>query len=308
MKKIKRILVVIIYLTLILYIGAILFINTKGENIVAEQLEASLKEEVSMKKLRYAFPLGIQAEELKIGEVFEAVSLSAQIDITSLATERITIHLLKATTPNITIKNASSNPKVILERIEQKPKSQAKDVEVESTQKKAVKKIIIKKVVINDGVINYSDDKGKKLEFSIEDVYLNLSDLPLPMQDANTSFQLSGRLDKDNSPFTGSNVSASGWVNWFRRDMDGKLMLQDQSGSAGLSADLKSEANDLNVEGRVNIKNFIAVPEQKTDSINNIILSALSGLDVDSQFSFKTQMDDVDIGPITFTGNVGVRE
>lgn len=165
----------------------------------------------------------------------------------------------------------------------------------------------VTRVIVNGGTYSYVGGGENPLRFRVEDIRLEAGDILIPLASVHTNFKFWGRLAQEKNPLNGSRVESSGWVDWVKKDMEGTLQVVDPSGHAGLTAQAVSKNNDMTVTGDLKMTSLPAVT-RSTDAtaINELISGVLSaaGVEIGARFSFKTKMDDLQIGNIAFSGKV----
>ena len=105
-------------------------------------------------------------------------------------------------------------------------------------------------------------------------------------------------------------VEASGWVDILKRDREAKIEVVEANGTVGLTADVVSKNNDMDVAGEIKMQNLLQGVDKEASSdestVNDLVLNALSsaGVEIGANFAFKTEMDNFRVGQISFSGNV----
>lgn len=165
----------------------------------------------------------------------------------------------------------------------------------------------ITQLAVNGGTYSYVGGGENSLRFRVENIRLEAGDILIPLTSVHTNFKFWGRLAQENNPLSGSRVESSGWVDWAKKDMEGTLQVVDPSGHAGLTAQAVAKNNDMTVTGELKMTSLSSVT-RSTDAtaINELISGVLSaaGVEIGAKFSFKTKMDDLQIGNIAFSGTV----
>jgi hypothetical protein len=182
----------------------------------------------------------------------------------------------------------------------------------------ASNQLVIHQLSVVDGQMMYYQNAPKADVLSpLQDFSFELSDVQLKMQNlivpfdrpAVTKFDLMARFFKEGLPISGSRVTSSGWVDWDRKDMEAEMAIIDLDGKAGLHAKAISRANDLEIKGKVDMKDFLTELGGQSEGaadLEGFLLGTLasSGLDIAANFSFQTRMDDFQIDNIKFSGSV----
>jgi len=169
----------------------------------------------------------------------------------------------------------------------------------------------ISKLQIRKGSVEYFKSLDYKFAFSLENVFLTAEDIIFPLKPVHTNFHLTGILDKDKFPLSGSRVEGAGWIDLIQKDMSSRFKVLEKDDRAGLTANIVSKNNQMRVEGDIQVRNLSFTPETETqeESVQNMIFGALSsmGVAIGAKYSFETKMDDFKISNISFSGNVSTR-
>lgn len=178
------------------------------------------------------------------------------------------------------------------------------------------KRANVRELIVREGRYRYlNDSSGGNFSFEAENIYIKAEHLILPLAGlltgARTDFLISGRLKRKDGPFSDGNVDGSGWIDFVKKDMEGKIKVREAEGFGGLTADLFSRDNHMKVDGELKLGNFFAeVNKAATPAaagVNDLVLGALSsfGVEIGAKFSFETKMDDFQVSNISFSGSVG---
>ena len=178
------------------------------------------------------------------------------------------------------------------------------------------KRAKVRELIVRDGRYRYlNDSSGGNFSFEAENVYLKAEHLILPLAGlpagVRTDFLFSGRLKRKDGPLSDGNVEGSGWIDFVKKDMEGKFKVLEAEGFGGLTADLSSRDNHMKVNGELNLGNFLAGANKAATpaaaGVNDFVLGALSsfGVEIGAEFSFETKMDDFQVSNISFSGSVG---
>jgi hypothetical protein len=172
--------------------------------------------------------------------------------------------------------------------------------------------VYIEELFIDDGNLSYWEESAQqRFSFDVEEVKVLARHVAFPVESVKSDFDISGRLVKEGNPLSGSRVEAVGWVNIARKDMEGHLEIIEEDGRAGLTADVVAQNNHMRVNGSLKVSNLVMGAKKKeaapdSPAVNDLVFGALSALNVEinSQFSFGTKMDDFQMKNISFSGSV----
>ncbi len=189
---------------------------------------------------------------------------------------------------------------------------QAKAVDVQFEFSSIFSKLAkVRELIVREGRYRYlNDSSGGNFAFEAENIYLKAEHLILPFDGlpagVRTDFLISGRLKRKDGPLSDGNVEGAGWIDFVKKDMEGKFKVLEAEGLGGLTADLSSRDNHMKVNGELKLGNFLA-GASKAAGVNDIVLGALSsfGVEIGAKFSFETKMDDFQVSNISFAGSVG---
>jgi hypothetical protein len=143
----------------------------------------------------------------------------------------------------------------------------------------------------------------------------------------NTKFDFSAAVASPSGQLPSGALKSEGWVNFVRKDMLAKISVQNLDGSlfrpfykdflsedvrgvtVNLSTDLVSKNNDMVVKGQLSLKSHAVKKDEPKDdsfSIEDFVLKGLqsSGMEIVTNFHFKTKMDSFKIDSIPFSGKV----
>ena len=324
MKFLKKILLFFIVLFVLFVVAASFYIKRYGKAMIEEAVGASLKKKFSMANIRYQFPMGFAAEDVDLEKIFRAKNISAQFSLAAIFSRRLDIVYVILKNPVIRVERSTLAPPSERTPSEGTPSAGAPPAEGQPEslpgEKPAGKKfeVFIHRLFVQNGQVQYSlESPGQKYEFALRDLQLKAQQIALPLASIKSNFVLTGRIDKNVTPFAQGQLEASGWFNWPRRDLQAKVKITQPDGNVGLRADAISKNNIMSVNGEINVQNFIAqaVREARpkteaSSSINDLIADSLSsmGVRIGAQFSFQTKMDDFQLNAVSFSGNVSGKE
>ena len=317
-------------LFIILWMGVVtcyIYIRLNGRQLVIETLSEVFHEPVRLEATYFLFPFGLRINDLKVGEKKEVIQIKdvqVQIGIPDLFHRRVHLLFMRLSQPVLNITRAQ-NSKMILGNVDAQataPQTNKENLAVKqvplsdpSTQKV---NLMIDYLVVERGEIKFRDfSREKKFELTLQDIGLKAKNVAIPSQPVNTKFDLKADIFKEMSlsdlPFSASRIDGRGWVNFYKRDMQAKFDVVDSVGKVFLTSQINSKDNEMAIDGKVHISNFIAPANSQTDasasSLKDLIFSSLqsSGVEIVADFHSKTKMDDFHWDAVTFSGNLGYK-
>jgi len=278
------------------------------KNLFLSILQSSLNQDITAADVDYDFPFGFSLDNFKIGEFIQSKKLSAQFDPQSIRKKQIILTELTLHQPIITWLKAASN-----EPASNDPQPQIPKAASETAIPKTDIKLLVKKLIIRGGRLHYADTASEiPLNFQLDNVQLQADDLTFPIEPNTTTFQFNGTLIKKSAALSGSLIKSDGWIDLARRDMDSQIFVFEKNDRIGLSAHAVSKNNDLNVTGKVLVKNLFSKEhrDKLEGKVDNFVLTALSdlGVELGADFSFQTKLDDFRIDEISFSGSVSTQD
>jgi len=134
-----------------------------------------------------------------------------------------------------------------------------------------------------------------------------------PFEERKIQVNVKAQLEGEQLPFSESVVFAEGWMDLKSLDMDEAVVLKDTSGAEILAVNFKSKNNNMAVAGKVNMAELLAQGmsgQEKEDSIQNLLWGTLGseGVNMMSQFSFQTKMNDFHLRNISFSGKLELKD
>jgi hypothetical protein len=165
---------------------------------------------------------------------------------------------------------------------------------------------IIRHVAIHNGTLSFEMRNGKAL--TVEKIEADLKNVPLAGQSVRTAFVARASVVSWKRFFPGRSLTAQGWVNWADRDMDVKAEALSDDGLMRMNVALVASHNDLLADGTIFLigGNQPGLKNDEAGVAENVVRDVLgsSQTDIEAKFSFRTQMDRVEIGPISLKGNI----
>lgn len=323
MKVFKRVFAVFVLIFALAVGGAYVYIKINGKALLETALRDSLKRNVRLEAVHYRFPLGISVKGIEVEGLLKAKAVAAQVRLDSLFTRKLNFSSVRVAQPFIDIHQkktlsleasqavgAGQAPSgAVPYPVEKGPLPSA--VSASKTASAPVS-VYIGELSVDNGTLSYLEESAQQeFSFVVEGIKALVRHVSFPVEPVKSDFNVSGRLVKEGNPLSGSRLEASGWINIVKRDMEGHLDIIEEDGRAGLTADAVSQNNQMRVNGHWKVSNLIMGDKKKesvsdSPAVNDLVFGALAALNVEinSQFSFDTKMDDFQMKNIAFAGSV----
>jgi len=334
-KIFSKIVFLFFLITLVVFVGSNIFLNTKVKDVITTHLRASFNKNVHIRRLSWQWPLTLRLSEFSFDGKNFVKDVQLTIGFSDLSREGIHIIKLNLIEPLVNLQRTKEG-EVELDGFSFKGnevKREASGVLPPSLQglesfDPALKRkerglqwrnfiksqLRIDQLVIQNGQINFTDLSSEKTsQVTLEGVQVIAKNVGLPLnRDINTPFSLKALLNtRGRWPVSEGVINSSGWINIKRKDMEVDLDVIKPDGDLGLTAKLVSRNNDMQVKGNINLNDLNAVikspPEESLSSFESFFWGALSssGLRISTDFAFDTKMDDFRVHQVVLSGDVG---
>lgn len=320
MKILRRLLLWTTISILAVFILLTVYVKFYGKAGILQALNTSLKTTVTIEDIYYHVPFGVSAYKITVGDYFQADAVSVQINPKSFFQRHIILSDVLLVKPEVIIKKELKvQEPAPIENVPQTagaqggvaPVSQPSSVvsDDKNLSKDQRPKVYIDQLIVKDGQVSYNNNAPRDtFQFQLENVQLRAQQLTCPFSNEQTQFSLIGRLAEDQSPLAGSSVQSSGWFNMVEKNMQAQLKVEDPGKKGGLTANIVAKNNHATVSGELNLNNFLSKFRKKEDSgassVDDIVTSVLSSMEIGAKFSFETKMDDFQVNNIAFSGSV----
>lgn len=327
MKLIKNILLTFLLIIGLFYAGATVYVKLYAKDTLTSALSSGFKQDVSIGQVHYQFPFGISAKTVTIGDLLKIDVLLAQLNPLAFAQKKYHITHLTFIRPSAVIEKTSDVPLIP----EQTSPGAQKEISSQSSSQPELN-FEISTFIIKDGRLDYTQTFAqpvdnnetptallsspiKKLSINLKNIQSTARGLVYPPEARKTAFDFQAVLSAQESLFSGNIVKGSGWIDWLQRDMQGHIEVMQKDGQSNLIADIVSIKNDMQVKGRLAMKDFIKsepaplLQANETAPVNQLVVETLSsmGMDIGTDFSFSTKMDNFRFDRISFRGSVATR-
>lgn len=319
MKILRNIIIIVVILLIVAYLSIFIFVSTNGKALVSENLKNILGRDVYVGSVYLTPPFSININNLEIKDLAKLNSIKVEPSILGLFFGRTVLNKLTIVNPAVSIVRLTDSQFNFSPVVGHMKRSQGKKVE-----------FIVKEAFIRQGRINFKD-KTQDISFDISPINISVV---TSLIDRKTRINLDAQaISADGQNL--ANISASGWLNFFKKDMDAELSIKDveliyftayfkdflrkvKSGKLFFDANMVSKNNDLLIDCHLETHNlrFIEQESQATDTqqkvvdlfdnLSSVILGALIGPGGGGIFDFSihTKFDNPKLEGLQFKGNI----
>lgn len=321
-KKILIVLLTIVIIVVSLHVSLFIFINLKGKAFIIQNIEKEFGEVATLESLTLKFPFNLEIKNFKCGDVsfkeanivlgfcgpFQFRLAFDKIDIKGLYVK------VRKSKRGIKIK-----PFLIPELAQDKEESSAGQKAVPLDKPKVVVRkavpLKIQRLHIEDGRIEFIDVGHKKpIRIFVQDISVKIKNIAFP-ELTKAHIDLLASL-KSETAVSKDSVSLSGWVDYFRKDMDVNLNLTSidyalfsqyypqfwkpkalsiKQAYLSLKSHLHSENNDLTIKNTLTLDEIEYIDDGEESSRRNMaktIVALIQGEKDKASLNFtvKTKM------------------
>lgn len=261
MKKILKLIIWIVIILVVIYLGLNIALGVFGKKLIISQLEKNLKRKTTLAGLNFSFPLSLNLSGLDIEDLIKVDYVSLRPSILGFLSGRVILNDLRLLRPQVIIEKSRDGQLSIpfLSSV-----SSGKQKAQESKPAK-LPPILLAGFRVGDGRITFID-RGltpKGYYVILNNINIDISKVSFPPQSLYTKFDIAANL-ADISSVTKGLLSASGWIDFGPKDMEGKIELKDvdalflapyyqriistaklTAAKINFKADLKAKDNDL---------------------------------------------------------------
>lgn len=304
----------------VVYLGLNIFISTKGKTLLCEILSQVIGKKVTVGSLNLVPLYGVSVNNLNIEGLFAAEKINAEPSLMGLFFGKVGFNKIIVTKPRVFIVRtggARFNVNEIIDHV--------------MAQNNPNQKInfFVKKLLVKNGKVSFQDNINN-LSFDITPVELSVITSTLNFRTAVGLKAKAVSSDRRNV----ADISADGWLNFLRKDMDAKFSVQDidaayfssyfgnlikkvVSGKLFFTADMVSRNNDLAIDCHLETRDIRFSDEPLLADLNNkqitlfgniseIVLDTLFGPGSGGIFDFSihTKFDRPKLEGLQFKGNI----
>jgi len=229
--RIKILIAAIISLTIV-FSASYLFLAIKGRDVFIKKLEEFTHKKVTLGAFQLTPFLTLQVNDLQIEGLGRADKVNITPSIPYLLFGNIALNNVLITRPQIDIERFSLKPEDAQEFLVPGPvpiPDAGQDKSSSAAKKPQL--IICKNMVIKDGRINFIDHTAGKsgITIVIKDINFRLSNFYTFPFSGVTTFDFKGRIPWNKDQEEGK-VSFQGWLNFFKKDIQAALKIEDIDG------------------------------------------------------------------------------
>lgn len=323
-----KIVVVCLFVFVILFSAAHIFLNLKGKSLLKKKLQQTLNRKVNIGRLSTSFPLNMRIKDINVEGFCKMKEVFLVPGAYDIFNQVFRLSLIKITAPEIALEKTSTGLStcLITKSASQPPKPQAKVVP--ARKRRQPLRLAVDRLLIADGVFNFTDSQTakEKITVSAQNLNLEMENFILgKLVSQITSFSLQADLPWREDHENGK-VNIEGWLNLKKKDMQAKISIEDIDGIAfypyyeewvdlenarikkaklNFSADVNSLNNDMAVHYRLELTDIVFRPrspneeEHKAERIAHAVIGIFKNLNQGKlvlEQTFKTKMDSPEFG------------
>ena len=284
--------------------GSALYLKTYGRTIVEEQITRVLRRPAAIGVVKFDFPLSLRVEGMTIAGLLSAREVIAQYDLIGLMRHHSHLARVRLREPVMTLRR---RPDGQLSFGETPPAifSPGDASQAVTNRREAV---VLDYLDVTGGQLEIVDERAERpFKMTLKNVRISAWRVPLSAQPRDTQLVFSALIAEGTLPLVGCRVDGQGWFNWFARDMNASVRLTDAAQEWELKTKLQSVHNALAVTGNMRLTPRATTGEDsRPDSLVSLAkgILAVTGTDMDCDFSFSTTMDRPEVNDVTFSGKV----
>jgi hypothetical protein len=220
MRLIINIILLFIFLALLLYLGAYLFLVGQGKKIVLQQANQWLNRDISYASIDFSFPLRFEFRGVEIGENFRADAIIIKPSVFGFLQRKLVLRYVAVHNPKLKIKRSAP----LSDGTENLPGPVSEAIQF--PKRIAIRSFdpIIKHVVVQDGDIEYVDKNvtPEGVTVNVSGVSADIFNVYEYPSTVITHFDISGNVPGNEENRHGK-IAAQGWINLLKRDMKAKI-------------------------------------------------------------------------------------
>jgi uncharacterized protein involved in outer membrane biogenesis len=333
--RIKILILSIISLTIV-FSASYLLLAIKGRDVFIKKLGELTGKKVTLSAFQLTPFLTLQINDLQIEGLAKAERVNITPSIPYLLFGNIALNNVRITRPEINIERFPNKPKEAaaaqgLQAAQGLPAPAPVPGSGQTIPAPVVKRlpyIICKNIVISDGKVNFIDHTAGEsgITIVIKDISFRLSNFyTLPFSGV-TSFDFKGRIPWNKDQEEGK-ISFQGWLNFFKKDIQAKLKIEDIDGvylypyysNSGVdlekariekaklyfSSDIRGLNNNVTVKCRLELSDIVRRPletgegDEKAAKITDNLIGTFKALDqgkIVLDFNIRTRLDRPEFG------------
>ena len=315
---VQKIFLWLIVLFCVLVIVSVLFIRFKSRPLVQEKLQSFFNRPVKISDIKVLSPIDFYVDYIEIDGILEMKQVKFSFGFPDFKNKRITLSKIEIENPFLVIHKMPDARFVISHQMPTKTEESTEPQWEESKKREKSYGIFIKQISVRNGQVQYFDHSfNKPFDLIFAEMHLKANAWSLPEVSLKTTYSFESTIFGSSIPFSGDQLKSRGWINFKEKNMDSRVDIIGSKNETVLTLDLKSEQNDLTVNGKLNTKSLaqkepIDLKNSKVNSFDEILFQGMllaamgtfqsPDLDLELKFSFKTKMDKFEINNISFSG------
>lgn len=303
MKKLIKIILVIAAIFVVVNICAAIVVTVLGKKIVVSQIEKNLKTKASIGSMSVGIPLSVTLKDLDIEQLARIESVRISPSLLGFLAGKVVLNEVDLVKPSITlVLNNDGSLNIPLQA------SSGKQPQV-----------LLAALRIKDGSLTFIDKKIDPAGFKVNigNIEADIAKNKFPPTSLLVKFNLSAALlDNQNTPR--GFATASGWVDFGPKDMNGEIVFKDieakylapyyseyisnkklSSAKVNFTSDLKAKNNDLTALCHLEVSDIVyeTEPQQEGGEQQVDIAASLMSMFSDStnrivfDFPVRTKLD-----------------
>ncbi len=315
MKRLLHIFILISLCFLIALTGSYFYLKAKGKDIIIANIQEHFEKKIIFDKISVSFPLTLKVKNLSIEDLGAAKEVNCSLSLVPLLLKEIHFSSLEIIEPDIKLKKKKEEALGVNIFIKSDGESSGgARQEFNASLNKAIKqdfdfRIFIGRLIIKKGRLSFfeSEEGEESLLFTLHDFDLRVQRIIFPViKSLRTNFDLEALISGFDNRFNNDNLKSYGWVDFYKKDMEGKLQVGGMNGQVGLLADLISKNNNMIVKGKMNLAFGSKKIDSRPETFEDFFVEALQFSDakIDVAFQFKTKMDNFNVGKVSLSGQM----
>ena len=309
MKNLRRILVWLAIVILFSFLSLSFYLQVYGWDFIQIVARQTLKRDIAFESVVYDPPLGFSVRNIVVDESFRIKRLDIQFALSSILERKVNIRALKLIHPTLEIHTrpkifSSQSPDHAFDPDKQNP-TDSKPSLIDPSAASA--SMVIQRFMVDEGAVNYHENIfGQKISFLIDRINFQMTDLTIPLQAQEISFDFSGRLRPVGVLLADHMIQGKGWLNILKKDMVAAIKILDNNQDEVILAYVESKDNHMVVSGDMMTKDLAQGLIKKMPNLETLVVQKI-GVDdfgLVLKFSFETAMDDFRLGTLKFLGYV----
>jgi len=329
--RIKFLIASIISLTIV-FSASYLFLAIKGRDVFIKKLEELTGKKVTLSAFQLTPFLTLQINDLQIEGLAKAEKVNISPSILYLAFGNIALNNVRIIRPEINIERFPSKPKEAAAaqglQAAQGPPVPGSGLATPVPVTKKPRYIICKNIVISDGKVNFIDHTAGEsgITIVIKDISFRLSNFYTLPFSGTTSFDFKGRIPWNKDQEEGK-ISFQGWLNFFKKDIQAKLEIEDidavylypyysnsgvdlakariEKAKLYFSSDIRGLNNNITLKCRLELSDIVRRPLETGESDKNAAkitdsadgtFKALDQGKIVLDFNIRTRLDRPEFG------------